>query len=293
MKTSHPNSSKSHAGQLLLEALEKNWREYLVEVERCKVEFSNEAVHDLRIAIQKAMGIVQLLNSMFPRTRLQKINQAFEAQLDDLDSLRDTQVILAEISETIQELPGLHNFQKHQRMVEKKKLRALRIKIKKSDQTGLSKRIRKERHFFETKFKHDPETQLMQALDDAFLVVKQRLDWVNPVRPATIRRAGAAFKTFLLKVEVIQPVFMEYPTAQLEQMNRYQSLINEIQDLEILLQMLADFSEYEGFSDFGPVRHYYDSRYDEAIAAYAKEMGQLYFFWRLSPALPFPWNKTG
>ena len=101
-----------------------------MELERCKVEFSNEAVHDLRIAVQKAMGIVQLLNSMFPRARLQKINEAFEAQLDDLDGLRDTQVILAEISETIQELPQLHNFHKHQRMVEEKKLRALRKKIK-------------------------------------------------------------------------------------------------------------------------------------------------------------------
>src|SRR5687767_12035861 len=99
--------------QLLLEALDKRWKKYRAELKRCRAEFSNEAVHDLRVAARRMLALIQLLNSIAPRPHLQKLNRAFKNQLDEFDDLRDTQVILAEISETIKELPQLQKFQYH------------------------------------------------------------------------------------------------------------------------------------------------------------------------------------
>lgn len=292
MKISHTNSLKSRAGRLLLDVFEKNWRGYLTELVRCKTEFSNEAVHDFRIATQKAMWGVQLLNALFPRPRLQKASQAFEAQLADLGEVRDIQVILAENSEMIQEFPELHSFQKYQLGAEEKALRALRKKITKFDPADLSRRIRKERHFLETKMKDNLGPHLMQAVDDAFQSVKHHLGWVNPARPVTIQRVGTAFQSFLYRAEVIYPLLEEFSASQLERMNHYQSLISEVQDANMFLQTLAELSEREVSSDIKAVRHYYECRYEEAIDAYTSEMDRLHLFWRPSAPEPFPWNKA-
>jgi hypothetical protein len=48
MTTPLIEESKSDANQLLLEALENRWKNYRAELKRCRAEFSNEAVHDLR-----------------------------------------------------------------------------------------------------------------------------------------------------------------------------------------------------------------------------------------------------
>src|SRR6185295_15395910 len=101
------NASTSITPQPLLEALDKRWKDYRAELKRCRAEFSNEAVHDLRVAARRMLALVQLLNSIAARPRLQKLNRAFKDQLNEFDDLRDTQVILAELSETIQELPQL------------------------------------------------------------------------------------------------------------------------------------------------------------------------------------------
>src|SRR5215211_501085 len=114
----NPNSAELPVNQFLLEALDERWKNYRAELKRCRAEFSNEAVHDLRVAARRMLAIIRLLNSISPRPRLQKLNRAFKDQLDEFDDLRDTQVILAEISETLQELPPLQEFQDYLQVVE-------------------------------------------------------------------------------------------------------------------------------------------------------------------------------
>jgi CHAD domain-containing protein len=89
--------------QFLLDAMDG--AEIIAELMRCRSEFSNEAVHDLRASARRMLAIIQLLNFLSPRPRLQKLNRAFNDQLEEFDDLRNTQVILAEISEAIEELP--------------------------------------------------------------------------------------------------------------------------------------------------------------------------------------------
>jgi len=271
--------------------MEQAWRNYLTELKRCRTEFSNEAVHDLRVATRRMMAIVQLLNSIAPRPRLRKIIRAFKEQLDEFDDLRDTQVILAEISETVQELPELQAFQKHEQLIEEKLLRTLRKEITKSNINELSKRIRKTHDAIENEMDEALEAQVMQAVDDAYLITKQRLGWVDLARPATIHRVRIAFKSFRYMVEIIYPLLKEFPPINSEWMNNYQSLMGEVQDAEVFMQTLADYSEHASLSDPDAIRHYYEHRHTEAISAYAEEMNQLHIFWRPAPDQPFPWEK--
>ena len=292
MTTPSIEESKLEPNRLLLEVLENRWKNYRVELKRCRAEFSNEAVHDLRVATRRILALIQLLNSISPRPRLQKLKRAFKGQLDEFDNLRDTQVILAEISEILQELPQLHDFQKHLQFTEEKLLRNLRKKIKQLESSEVTKRIRKTHESLEAETNGDLNSQLMQAVDDVYLLTKQRLGWVDLTRSATIHRVRIAFKSLRYMIEIVHPVLNDFPIENLKRMNDYQSLMGEIQDAEVFAQTLADFAEHASFPDLEPVRRYHERRHAEAISAYAEEPNQLDTFWRSAPEQPFPWEKT-
>src|SRR5215216_45722 len=105
--------SKQVAHELLLAALKSRWKSYRKELKRCSSEFSQEAVHDLRVAVRRLLALIQLLNSISARPRYQKLIRSLKDQLDEFDQLRDTQVILTEISRVLGELPQLREFEEY------------------------------------------------------------------------------------------------------------------------------------------------------------------------------------
>jgi CHAD domain-containing protein len=277
--------------QFLLEALDRYWKNYRAELKRCRTEFSNEAVHDLRVSARRMLAFIQLLNSISPRPRLQKLNRAFKDQLDDFDALRDTQVILAELSETLHELPQLGEFYSYLQEVEKSLLKTLRKKLKVIDLFDVSKRIRRMHESLKKESDSDLTLPILQVVDEAFLLTKHRQNWINPAQATTIHRVRIAFKTLRYMVEIIHPLLKDFPAENLEQMHDYQSLMGEIQDVEVIMQALADAPVGAASFDPEPVRRYYERCHAEAISAYLDAMNQLDSFWRPAPDQSFPWEK--
>ncbi|HEU4744964.1 MAG TPA: CHAD domain-containing protein [Anaerolineales bacterium] len=277
--------------RFLLAALDDRWKNYRLELKRCRAEFSNEAVHDLRVASRRMLAFIRLMNSISPHPRLQKLRRYFKDQLDEFDDLRDTQVILAEISETLQELPQLQEFQDHLQSVEKRLLKTLRKKLKVIDLFDVSKRIRRLRESLKTDSSDDLVLKTFQAVEDAFLITQRRRDWVNPSQATSIHRVRIAFKTFRYTVEIVHPLLDNFPAANLKRMHDYQSLMGEIQDVEVILQALTDAPVNVASFDPEPVRRYYEDCHAKAISAFLENMNQLDTFWRSAPDEPFPWEK--
>lgn len=277
--------------QLLLEALDRRWETCLAEFTCCRAEFSNEAVHDLRVALRRLLSLIRLLNSIEPRPRLRKLSRALKTQLDEFDELRDTQVMLAEISGTIHELPALKPLQLHLERAERRLLKDLRKKLRKLDLKEISRRIRKAHDSLTAEEKTDAAAPILRSVDEAFLVARQRLDRVDPSQPATIHRLRVAFKKFRYMVEIAHPLLNGFPEANLKQMNKYQTLMGEIQDAEVLLQTLTEIQPASSSAP-DPVRLHYESRHADAISSYLNARDMFHTFWRASPEEPFPWEKT-
>jgi CHAD domain-containing protein len=237
------------------------------------------------------LAFIRLLKSVSPRPRLQKLNRAFKDQLDEFDDLRNIQVVLAEISESAKDLPQLQEFQDHLQGVEKSLLKTLRKRLKVVDLFDVSKRIRRLRESLKKETGDDLLLQSFQAVDDAFLITTRRRNWINPVQATSIHHVRVAFKTFRYMVEIVHPLVSDFPAENLKCMHEYQSLMGEIQDVEIIMQALADAPVQVSFFDPGPVRSYYQRCHARAIAAYLERMNQLDTFWRPAPAQPFPWEN--
>ena len=156
----------------------------------------------------------------------------------------------------------------------------------------VTKHIRKTHEAFAGETDGDFKAQILQAVDDVYLITKQRLGWVDLTRSTTIHRLRIAFKSLRYMIEIVHPLLNDFPSENFKKMHDYQALMGEIQDAEIFAQTLADFSERASFADLAPVCRYCEHRHTEAISVYAAAMNQLDTFWRSTPEQPFPWEKA-
>jgi len=92
-------------------------------------------------------------------------------------------------------------------------------------------------------------------------------------------------------VEIIHPLLNDFPSENLKRMHHYQSLMGEIQDVEVIMQALAEAPICLSTFDPEPVRGYYERCHAEAISAYLEVMNQFNTFWRPAPDQSFAWEK--
>ena len=279
------------AQEILLTAIDQRYAKYLAERKRCKDDFSEEAVHDLRVAARRLMALIELLRTIIPNPLLQKLHRSFKVQLDSLDDLRDVQVMLAEISETLETLPDLAPLQKALRKREKRLLNSAEHEVRVLKVGPISHRIES---ICENLAKpiagQDLIAQLLAVVDEANFSVLQRKKQVDPTQPSSIHRVRIAFKKFRYMVEIIYPILPGFPELQLKNMHNYQAAMGEIQDMEVMLQTLDDFAAGHNAYDPQPVRRFYEQRHIELINAYIENMHEFITFWRETPDKPFPWE---
>jgi len=280
------------AQTLLLDSLNARWDTYKAEVKTCRREFSEEVVHDLRVATRRLLSFLDLLRSVLQDSSIQKMRRILKSQLDDLDDLRNMQALLADISETIYENAELKPFQEYLRQREKKYLRAARKAIKLLRVASLSKRIKKLHQTIEAFKQPDLDASLFLIVDEAYAIVNQRYALVDLSQPATIHRVRLAFKKFRYMVEVIYPILENFPVDHLKRMHDYQAAMGDIQDMQVALQQLADFGELAPASyKPEPARSYYEERLAIALSCYIEDKGEVITFWRIVPDQPFSQEK--
>jgi CHAD domain-containing protein len=281
-----------NAQELLITALDQRYAKYLAERKRCQAEFSEEAVHALRVAIRRLLALIELLRDIAPRPRLQKLRLACKAQLDSLDELRDIQVMLAEISGILESLPELAPLQKFLQKRAKRLLKTAEREVRDFKTSAICRRIENVRAGLTEPTRSLELTALLAALDEAYLTVNQRQGRVEAAQPASIHRVRVGFKKFRYMVEIIQPLLPNFPITQLKALHDYQTTMGEIQDLEVFLHTLADFAARHKHYDPLPVRRFYERRHADLIAAYIQNMNAAGTFWRATPEKAFPWEPN-
>ena len=279
------------ADEILLSALDQRYEKYLAERKRCKDEFSEEAIHDLRIAARRLLALIDLLRATTPHPHLQKLRSLFKELLDSLDNLRDTQVMLAEISETLESLPELAPLQKFLQKRERRLLKAAEGDVLAFKVSGIARRMETIRASLSDPLaSQELETRLLAVVDDASLSVTRRMGRVDPAQPFTIHRVRIAFKKFRYMMEIIHPLLTGFPGSQFKNMHNYQTAMGEIQDVEVMLQTLDDFAGGHEAYDPQPVKLFYEQRHADLINAYIENMNEFVTFWRETPESPFPWE---
>jgi CHAD domain-containing protein len=279
------------AAAFLPVALDQRWKKFRLQLKLCQRDFSESAVHDLRVAARRLLAVLDLARALEPHPRVQKSRRWLKTLLDALDDLRDTQVMRMEAIETGPRLPELEPIRAILAKREKRLLRESRAQIralKLSDPTGWIAKIGDSLES-QARAPRFPETLLALA-DAIFLRVNQNYIRVDGADASTIHRLRLSFKKFRYTVEIVHPLCPAYPATHLGRMHDYQGMMGGIQDVETFLQFIADYYDSASSFDLERVRRFYEARRAERLAAFLEGKSELLTFWRAAPDQPFPWE---
>ena len=279
-----------NAKTILLESLDERWRKFRLELKVCREEFSEESVHDLRVAARRLLAFLDLLSSIIRKKYLRKVRRTLKDLLDDLDDLRDIQVMLADISEFIREVPEMKTLQTQLLKEEKKLLRLTKKLLKSYDEKSLKKRMGKVRGMIHNQPEEALPTQIIASVDDAFSKVMQAYSLVDVENIPGIHKLRIAFKRFRYSVEIAHPLLADFPPVNFERMHDYQARMGDIQDMEVARQKLTELKP-ASYPDLETVSAHYASRLRTAVLTFLEDKGEVLVFWRSSPDQSFPWEK--
>ncbi len=270
-------------------SLHTQWRRYRKRLKRCQRHFSEEAVHDSRVETRRLLATVELLCAFIPERDVKKARRALKDHLDSFDRLRDTQVQLVYVEHLIRTFPAAREFRAWLREREARFIRESRQAVKKIRTRRLGKRIAGfERELTQRREETKPEREFsvaQGAIRLAFARVARLCRHVNATDTETIHRTRIAFKRFRYMVDALAPLLPAVTEQHRQAMRGYQSMMGDIQDVEVLLATLEKFSKH-GHADRATqrLRIEFARRREQLIRVYLNAAGKLQLFWPLHDA---------
>ncbi len=233
-------------GTILIRSLEQRWQKYLRELRRCKKNFSEKAVHDLRVATRRLISTLTLIELVHPDKRIGRIRKRLKRLFDALSPLRDTQVQLLAIEPQIKEYPELATLVTTLRLRERKLMRSLKKRIRKVETKEMSRNNLVLKRDLRKRFsKSSPRRVGMAVVQGAAAAAFSKAAFMQekiiPSRAATIHRHRIAFKKFRYSMEAMLPLLPSVSKAHLKAMDAYQTSLGKIQDAEVMERLVGKF----------------------------------------------------
>jgi CHAD domain-containing protein len=123
------------------------------------------------------------------------------------------------------------------------------------------------------------------AIRLAFARVAQCCRHVSADDTETIHRTRVAFKRFRYMVEALSPLLPSMSDQHRQAMRGYQSMMGDIQDIEVLLATLEKFIKHGNEDSYTErLRTEFTRRKEQLIRVYLNAAGKLRQFWPLQPA---------
>lgn len=274
------------AGRILARSLNDRWRKYCRELRRCQKKYSEEAVHDLRVSTRRLMSTLGLLATLVADNRLKKPRRTLKKRLDMFDPLRDTQIQLLYVEKLLPTFPELQAFYDALAKQERQLVKHIRKQVKRLKTARLEKSVTATEKQLRARVT-DPTTPdetvsaMMSAVDAAFAKVVNRRRQVKSDDTTTIHRTRVAFKKFRYMVEVLQPLLAEVTDERLKRMHDFQTMMGDIQDVEVLSANLKAFAQQNepAAKALLPAQRELARRRRALIKTFIRSADDLFTFW--------------
>jgi CHAD domain-containing protein len=273
----------------LADALKAQGRRYRRQLKRCQHEFSEEAVHDLRVELRRLLSGLELMATFVPEGRVKKSRRLLKEQLDLFDALRDTQVQMLLTRPLARRYPAARAFWKDLARQEVRHIKETRRRVRKLKPGRVLRwtgRFRTEVRARRKRGREEHDLAVArQAVQRAYSEVVRLRRWVEATDTATIHRTRIAFKKFRYMAEALAPVFPAMTGRRVAALRRYQTLMGDIQDVEVLRAGLEGFaragSAVPGSRSLDALRRALERRRQALVARYLRAADQLHQFWPL------------
>jgi CHAD domain-containing protein len=242
-----PSDTAPALGHVLLDALEQRWRTYRKELRRSRRTFSEEAIHDVRVATRRLISTLMIIQLLIPDERVERMRRRLKRLFDACSPLRDTQVQLLALEPQVERYPELETLVTILKVRERNLIRAIGKKARRVATARWSRTVGWMKQALREQFSHPlmheaARAVVLGAAARAFGTAVFFKERVVAARPKTIHRARIAFKKFRYTMEALAPLLPGLDKEQLKAMDTYQTRMGVIQDAEVLSGMVQRFA---------------------------------------------------
>jgi CHAD domain-containing protein len=273
-------------GPILAAALDSRWESYREQLRQCQEKFSEEAVHELRVATRRLLAQFTLLSCIAPSGALEKAHRMLKRRLAVLGALRDTQVqrlFLEQKTASFPELVLLRGWlqRRERRLARSAAEKVNHFKTRKlgrwiSSMIGdLTANVGKSRR------QSQLASAVIRAAARAFVEAVERRRAIDLADLRTIHQTRVAFKRFRYIVESLSPGITGLNRRQLRALAYYQRKMGIIQDLEVMQACVARYTREDKKREALVHRfsRHLRQRRARARRSFLKSADRLYEFW--------------
>ena len=274
-------------------AYHTQWQRYRKALKRCRRKFSEDSVHKLRVETRRLLALLDLVHTLWWEEPLAQLQRRLKRLFKSFSQLRDTQVQLLFVQEVLDRFPELARFDRT--LAQRKRQLTARVarRVEGFDLNKLSRLATRVEKTLAARRRdhvhHDSDWILLrQSVDQAFVRAVRLRSNVDPNDSSTIHRVRVAFKKYRYLVELLQPLLPGVTARTIEAMHDYQTLMGEIQDIEILQATFDKFAakKKSRAAKLLGFRGYLATRREAVLARYLSRAGRLNKL--APPAAPAP-----
>jgi CHAD domain-containing protein len=262
---------------ILLKALDIRWRKLRKEWDRTRSKYSEDAVHDLRVASRRLIAVLETLQDVRDDKEIRDCRRRVKKLLDGLSPLRDLHVQHANISRLAQRFPQLESFEKS--LAEKEDRTAQKVQKGLKETPKLDRAVSRARRHAAKRIDNG---DILKVIDRRYRKVLNLAARVDSSNTTTIHQMRLAFKKFRYTCEVAQPIIKKDVNAdRLQQFHDFQTMMGEIQDVEVLTARLSKWAQKnEREADMQPVFEELKSEREKRTATFVASVDQVRTFWK-------------
>ncbi len=281
-----PSLSPSAFAPALAKALDDRWHTYRKQLRQCQEEFTEEGVHELRVATRRLLAQFVLLECVAPSASLEKGRRILKRRLAALGDLRDTQVqrLFVELKTArFPELALLHAWlrRRERRLVRSAAGKVNRWRTRKLEKWVAAMATKLSANTRGSRAQSQLAAAVVRATAHAFAEAVQHRRAINPADPRTIHQTRVAFKRFRYMMESLSPALTGLSKRQLRALAHYQRRMGIIQDLEVLRRCVARFIHENSKTEplLRPFCRHLQQRCTRAVHSFLKSADRLFEFW--------------
>jgi CHAD domain-containing protein len=266
----------------LQSSLAERWKRYRRALNRCRRKFSEKAVHDSRVEARRLLSLLELLNVFIGRAHLKRSKRVLKRHLDAFDQLRDTQVQILLLEKCQRQFPEtkplLDKLARHEKRCLKQAQRRLE-KIRSSQLKKVVHLLCRQLARLHPDAAH--RTAVLISVADAFTRTAALQRAMDPGAVETIHETRIAFKRFRYMIEALEPLYPSITPQRLAAMQKYQAMMGEVQDSEVLLARLDKYARRHPArrSTLSRFRHWILQRHTGQISYCLQHADGLHEFW--------------
>jgi CHAD domain-containing protein len=273
-------------GPILAAALDSRWHSYRKQLRQCQEQFSEETVHELRVATRRLLAQLTLLSCIAPSAALEKARRILKRCFAALSDLRDTQVQRLFIEQKVAGFPELALLRGWLRRRERRLAKSAAKKVNSFKTRKLERWISAlirdlNANARRSRAQSQLASAVLRAAAQAFAEAVERRRAIDLADLRTIHQTRVAFKRFRYTMESLSPGLTGLSKRQLRTLAYYQRKMGIIQDLEVMQACLSRYSlgGKKREAVLRRFRQHMRRRRTRALRSFLKSADCLYKFW--------------